>query len=187
MYSITDLKKDTIIQIDNVPYRVIEYGQKQMGRGGSIVNVRLKNLLDGSVIPKTYKGQDKIEQADVETKRMQFLYADATKLFFMDDQTYDQIEVDAEMLGDSLRFLKDGDSADIQMFSGRVINVALPIKVALKVTESPDVVKGDTQSTVLKEVTLETGATVQTPMFVKTGDVIVIDTRDGSYVERKKD
>ena len=186
MLSITDLKKDTIIQIDGTPYKVVEYAQKQMGRGGSIVNVRLKNLLDGSVIPKTYKGQDKIEPANVDSIKMQFLYAEGNTFYFMDEQTYDQVEVQQEMIGDGSRFLKDGAQAEVQMFEGRVINVALPIKVVLAVTDAPDVVKGDTQSTVLKEVELETGTTVQTPIFVKTGDTIVVDTRDGSYVERKK-
>ena len=187
MYSITDLKKDTVIQIDGTPFKVIEYAQKQMGRGGSIVNVRIKNLLDGSVIPKTFKGQEKIEPADVDNKRMQFLYAEGDTMHFMDESTYDQLEVQRDLVGESSVLLKEGSNAEVQMFDGRVINVALPIKVDLEVTDSPDVVKGDTQSTVLKEVTVETGATVQTPMFVKTGDVIVVDTRDGSYVERKKD
>ncbi len=187
MYSITDLKKDTIIQLDGTPYKVIDYAQKQMGRGGSIVNVRIKNLLDGSVIPKTFKGQEKIESADVDNKKMQFLYAEGKTLHFMDETTYDQLEVQKELVGDAAVFLKEGSNADVQLFDGRVINVALPIKVDLLVTEAPDVVKGDTQSTVLKEVTVETGAKVQTPMFVKTNDMIVVDTRDGSYVERKKD
>ena len=186
MYSITDLKKDTIIQLDGVPYKVVEYAQKQMGRGGSIVNVRIKNLLDGSVIPKTFKGQEKIEPADVDNKKMQFLYAEGDVLHFMDEKTYDQIEVQREMV-DRSELMKEGSNAEVQMFDGRVINVELPIKVDLEVTDSPDVVKGDTQSTVLKEVTVETGAKVQTPMFVKAGDTIVVDTRDGSYVERKKD
>jgi elongation factor P len=117
---------------------------------------------------------------------MQFLYAEGEILHFMDDQTYDQIEVQKDTLGDAFVFLKEGNVANIQTFDGRVINVELPIKVDLAVVEAPDVVKGDTQSTVLKEVKLETGAKVQTPMFVKTGDTIVVDTRDGSYVERKK-
>ncbi len=186
MYSITDLKKDTIIQIEGTPYKVVDYAQKQMGRGGSIVNVRIKNLLDGSVIPKTFKGQEKVESADVDNKKMQFLYAEGDTLHFMDEATYDQLEVQRELVGDASVFLKEGSQAEVQMFDGRVINVALPIKVDLEVTDSPDVVKGDTQSTVLKEVTVETGAKVQTPMFVKSGEIIVVDTRDGSYVERKK-
>lgn len=187
MYSITDLKKDTVLQIDGVPYKVVEYAQKQMGRGGSIVNVRLKNLLDGSVIPKTFKGSDKIEQADVSYQKVQFLYQDGDMLHFMDESTYDQFEIANDVVGDSAQFLKEGANATLQLFEGRVINAELPIKVPLKVTEAPDVVRGDTQSTVLKTVTLETGAEVQTPIFIKVGDSIVVDTRDGSYVERQKD
>ncbi len=186
MYSITDLKKDTIIQMDGVPYKVVEYNQKQMGRGGSIVNTRLKNLLDGSVIPKTFKGADKVEEADVSLQKVQFLYEDGGKLFFMNEQTYDQFEVSSDSMGESAKLLKDGATATAQLFDGRVINVELPIKVPLKVTEAPDVVKGDTQSTVMKVAKLETGAEVQVPIFIKTGDVILVDSRDGSYVERQK-
>lgn len=187
MYSITDLKKDTIIQIDGKPYKVIEYAQKQMGRGGSIVNTRLKNLLDGSVVPKTFKGQDKIDSADVTYQKVQFLYIDGDVFHFMDEATYDQIELPKDIIGDSWQLLKEGTTVTAQLFDGKVINVELPIKVALEVTSSPDVVKGDTQSTVLKEVELETGARINTPIFIKTGDTILVDTRDRSYVERKKD
>jgi elongation factor P len=186
MYSITDLKKDTLIQLDGTPYKVVDYAQKQMGRGGSIVNLRIKNLLDGSVIPKTFKGQEKIEPADVTNQKVQFLYADGNNAHFMDEQTYDQFEIGNDVLGDGLKYLKDGSSAQAQLFEGRVINVDLPVKVALKVTESPDVVRGDTQSTVLKTVTLENGTEAQTPIFIKQGDTVIIDTRDGSYVERQK-
>ena len=148
MYSITDLKKDTLIQIDGKPYKVVEYAQKQMGRGGSIVNLRIKNLLDGSVIPKTFKGQEKVEPADVSNQKVQFLYADGETGHFMDEQTYDQFEIGTDILGDGLKYLKEGANAHAQLFEGRVINVELPVKVPLKVTEAPDVVKGDTQSTV---------------------------------------
>lgn len=185
MYSITELKKDTVIQLEGVPYKVVDYAQKQMGRGGSIVNVKLKNLLNGSVQDKTYKGNEKIEPAEVTNRKMQFLYAEGNKLNFMDEETYDQVEVDADLLT-NVQLLKEGSHANLQQFDGRVINVELPIKVPLQVTEAPDVVKGDTQSTVMKTVTLETGAEIQTPMFIKQGDIIIVDTRDCSYVERQK-
>lgn len=185
MYSITDLKKDTVIQIDGTPFKVVDYAQKQMGRGGSIVNVKLKNLLTGANLDKTFKGNDKIESADVTNKRMQFLYADGDTHHFMDEVTYEQLEVDADMISNK-QLLKEGTNVDVQQFAGNVINVELPIKVPLKVIEAPDVVKGDTQSTVMKTVVLETGAEVMTPMFVKKGDVIIVDTRDASYVERQK-
>lgn len=186
MLSITDLKKDTLIQLDGVPYKVTEYNQKQMGRGGSIVNTKLKNLLDGSVIPKTFKGQDKIDSADVSNQKVQFLYADTDSAHFMDEVTYEQFAIDLETLGTGIKYLKEGATAQAQLFEERVINVELPFKVPLKVTESPDVVKGDTQSTVLKTVTLENGTEANVPIFIKEGETIIIDTRDGSYVERQK-
>lgn len=185
MYSITELKKDTVIQLEGTPYKVVDYAQKQMGRGGSIVNVKLKNLLNGANLDKTFKGNEKVAPADVSNKRMQFLYADGETYNFMDEETYEQLEVNADMISNR-QLLKEGTNADVQQFDGRVINVELPLKVPLLVTEAPDVVKGDTQSTVMKTVVLETGAEVQTPMFVKKGDVIVVDTRDCSYVERQK-
>jgi elongation factor P len=185
MYSITDLKKDTVIQLEGVPFKVVDYAQKQMGRGGSIVNVKLKNLLTGAVLDKTFKGNEKIDSADVTNKKMQFLYAESNKLNFMDEETYEQFEVDADLVS-NVGLLKEGTYATLQQFEGRVINIDLPIKVPLKVIEAPDVVKGDTQSTVMKTVVLETGIEVQTPMFVKQGDTIIVDTRDASYVERQK-
>ncbi len=185
MYGVTDLKKGTLIQLDGKPYRVVDYAQKQMGRGGSIVNTKLKNLLDGSVIPKTFKGQEKVEPADVTNNKLQFLYRADTTLHFMDESTYEQFELDSEdIAGD--RFLKDGMSVTAQLYEGRVINVELPVKVSLEVLRTPDVVKGDTQSTVMKQADLETGTTAQVPIFIKTGDNIIVDTRDGSYVEREK-
>lgn len=185
MYGVTDLKKGTLIQIEGKPYKVIDYAQKQMGRGGSIVNVKLKNLLDGSVIPKTFKGQEKIEPAEVANKKVQFLYRNDSVLHFMDEVSYEQFELASESVT-GVEFLKDGMSVSAQMFDGRVINVELPLKVPLEVTSTPDVVKGDTQSTVMKQAQLETDASVQVPIFIKTGDTIIVDTRDGSYVERQK-
>lgn len=186
MLSITDLKKDIVFQIDGVPFRVVEYAQKQMGRGGSIVNVKIKNLLDGSVQQKTFKGQDKIEPAEINIKKVQYLYSDDSTCFFMDEETYEQFEVSKDLLGDNIQLMKESDVVKAHLFEGTVINIELPIKVPLKVIETPNVVKGDTQSTVQKEATLETGAVIQVPIFIKPEDVIVVDTRDSSYVERHK-
>lgn len=186
MYGVTDLKKGTVIQIDGTPYRVVDYAQKQMGRGGSIVNTKIKNLLNGSVIDKTFKGQEKIEPADLSNSKAQFLYAEGDTLNFMDEATYDQFEMSKEQVGEAANLIKEGSSVTAESFDGKVINIALLIKVPLEVTEAPDVVKGDTQSTVMKEVVLETGARVMTPIFIKQGDTIIVDTRDGSYVERAK-
>ncbi|MDX1765348.1 MAG: elongation factor P [Candidatus Saccharimonadales bacterium] len=187
MYSITDLRKGTVIQLDGTPYRVVEYAQKQMGRGGSIVNTKLKNLIDGAVTSKTFKGADKIEPAELSNQKVQFLYRDSDTLHFMNEQTYDQIEVNVDIVGDAVSLMKEGSSVEAQSFEGRVINVELPVKIPLEVVQAPDVVKGDTQSTVMKEVELETGAKLQTPIFIKAGDTVIVDTRDGTYVERAKE
>ena len=187
MYGITDLKKGTLIDLDGTPYQVVDYAQKQMGRGGSIVNVRIKSLKDGRVLNKTFKGNDKIAAADINTKPAQFLYVDGSNAHFMDEQTYEQFEINLDSLGDSLNFLPEGAKAKVQLYENRPIGIEIPIKVPLKVVAAPEVVKGDTQSTVQKEVTLETGHKVQTPIFIKSGETIIVDTRQGgSYVERAK-
>ena len=186
-YSPTDLKKGVVVQIDGKPFRVIEYNQKVMGRGGSIVNVKLKNVIDGSVIPKTFKGQEKIETAEVTNQTVQYLYNDGDSYHFMDPNTFEQFQLAAEIVEESKGYLKEGDELSLQFFNGRVINVELPKNVYLTVTYSEDVVKGDTTSSVLKDATLETGMVVKVPSFIKTGDVISVDTTTGDYRERKKD
>lgn len=187
MLSPTDLKKGTVCQIDGKPYKVTDYNQKVMGRGGSIVNVKLKNLVDGSVIPKTFKGQDKIEQADVSTRSVQYLYSDGTDFHFMDPESFEQFQLSADTVEDASGYLKEGDSLNLQFFDGRVINVELPKNIYLEVTYAESVVKGDTTSNVLKDATLETGISVKVPAFIKVGDIISVDTATGEYRERKKD
>ena len=186
MYQPTDLKKGTVCQIDGQPYRVIDYNQKVMGRGGSIVNVKLKNLINGSVIPKTFKGQDKIERAEVSGKEVQYLYSDSAAFFFMDPATFEQFELPADTVDEAAAYLKEGDNLTLQFFGDRVINVELPKNLFLEVTYTEDVVKGDTTSSVLKDATLETGKSVKVPSFIKVGDIISVDTTTGEYRERKK-
>ncbi len=186
MYSPTDLKKNTVIQIDGQPFRVTDYSQKVMGRGGSIVNVKLKNLVTGAVIPKTFKGQEKIEPAEVSTRRVQYLYADGTTFFFMDPSSFEQFELSVDDMADAGDYLKEGDEVALQFFGDRVINVELPKNLFLEVTYTEDVVKGDTTSSVLKDATLETGKIVKVPSFIKVGDIISVDTETGAYRERKK-
>lgn len=186
MYQPTDLKKGVVCQIDGQPYRVTEYSQKVMGRGGSIVNVKLKNLITGAVIPKTFKGQEKIESAEVTSRAVQYLYSDGSSFFFMDPVSFEQFELPAEIVDDAKNYLKEGDELSLQFFGERVINVELPKNLYLEVTYTEDVVKGDTTSSVLKDATLETGAVVKVPAFIKVGDVISVDTATGEYRERKK-
>lgn len=186
MYQPTDLKKGTVIQLDSKPYRVTDYSQKVMGRGGSIVNVRLKNLIDGSVLAKTFKGADKIEPAAVNTKTVQFLYADS-QLYFMDPESFEQFSVPAEIADSATNYLKEGDSIGLQFFDGQVINLELPKNIYLTVTYTEEVVKGDTANAITKDATLETGLTLKVPAFIKVGDVVSVDTETGAYRERKKD
>lgn len=186
MYQPTDLKKGVVCQIDGKPYRVIEYSQKVMGRGGSIVNVKLKNLIDGSVIPKTFKGQEKVEPAEVSNRAAQFLYSDGDDFHFMDPESFEQFELNKDVVDSAADYLKESDEITLQFFDGKVIQVSLPKNVYLEVTYTEDVVKGDTTSNVLKDATLETGKVVKVPAFIKTGDIISVDTETGDYRERKK-
>ena len=186
MYQPTDLKKGVVCQIDSQPYRVIDYNQKVMGRGGSIVNVKLKNLITGAVIPKTFKGQDKIEPAEVTSKTVQYLYNDGSAFFFMDPNSFEQFELSAGLVDEAKNFMKEGDELALQFFDGKVITVEMPKNVYLEVTYTEAVVKGDTTSSVLKDATLETGAVVKVPAFIKVGDIISVDTSTGEYRERKK-
>lgn len=186
MYQPTDLKKGIVCQIDGKPYRVTDYNQKVMGRGGSIVNVKLKNLIDGSVIPKTFKGQDKIERAEVNNRKVQYLYSDGTDFHFMDPESFEQFQLGSDIVDTAASYLKEGDELNLQFFGEKVINVELPKNLFLEVTYTEDVVKGDTTSSVLKDATLETGLVVKVPAFIKVGDIISVDTTTGEYRERKK-
>lgn len=184
---VTDLKKGTIFEFEGEPYRVLEYAQKVMGRGGSIVNVKIKSLIDGKVLEKTFKGNEHLKSADVTNGNAQYLYNDGATFFFMDDQTFEQYEINASIVGDQARFLKEGDRVQTQSFNDQVISVELPKNVYLTVTYTEDAVKGDTTSSITKAATLETGAKVKVPAFIKTGDIISVDTATGAYRERKKD
>ena len=186
MYGPTDLKKGTIIQIDGQPYRVIEYGQKVMGRGGSIVNLRIKNIVTGAVIPKTYKGAEKIEPAQVHNREVQYLYNDGDTYYFMEPESFEQFEVPSDVVDDASSYLKEADMLSLQFFGEKIISLELPKNLYLEVTYTEDVVKGDTTSNVLKDATLESGKIVKVPSFIKQGDVISVDTATGDYRERKK-
>lgn len=185
--SITNLKKGVLFQMDGVPYRVVDYNQKVMGRGGSIVNVRIKSVLDGKVLDKTFKGNETVDSASVTNQSAQFLYREGETFHFMNPDSFEQFEIAAEMVGDGAGYMKEGDTVSLQFFDERVINVELPKNVPLLVTYTEDVVKGDTTSNVQKDATLETGITIKVPAFIKQGDVISVDTATGSYRERVKE
>lgn len=185
--SITDLKKGVVFVWEGEPFRVTDYNQKVMGRGGSIVNVRIKSLLDGKVLEKTFKGNEQLDRADVTTQGVQYLYNDGNTFFFMNEETFNQFEVPADLVGDGAGYLKEGDRVQLQFFDGRAINVELAKNVPLKVTYTESAVKGDTSSAITKDATLETGITIKVPAFIKQGDLISVDTATGAYRERVKE
>lgn len=185
--SITDLKKGTIFQLEGVPYKVVDYSQKVMGRGGSIVNVKIKSLLDGKVLAKTFKGADTVQSADVSNSKAQYLYSDTNGHHFMDNETYATFSVSSDIVGDQAKYLVEGREVVSQIFGGNVINVELPKNVFLKVRYTEDAVKGDTTSSIVKDAELENGTNIKVPAFIKTGDIISVDTTTGKYRERKKD
>lgn len=184
--SITDLKKGTLFQWEGEPFRVVDYNQKVMGRGGSIVNVRIKSLLDGKVLEKTFKGNEQLDSADVTTQTVQYLYRDDNTFYFMNEDSFEQFEVAADLVGDGAGYIKEGDKVQLQFFDSRPINVELPKNVPLLVTYTEDAVKGDTSSSITKDATLETGITIRVPAFIKQGDLISVDTASGAYRERVK-
>jgi elongation factor P len=184
--SITNLRKGAIFQLDGVPYRVLEYSQKVMGRGSSTVNVKIKSLVDGKVLVKTFHGNDTVQNADVSNRPMQYLYSDSGRYFFMDPGSYEQFDLDAEAVEGKAGFMKEGDTVTAQFFDGRIINIDLPKNLPLKVIYTENAVRGDTSSAITKDAKLETGITIKVPAFIKTGDLISVDTASGTYRERVK-
>ena len=184
--SITDLKKGTVFQYESQPFKVVDYSQKVMGRGGSIVNVRIKSLLDGKVLEKTFKGNEQLDSADVTQQTVQYLYSDATNYYFMNEQSFEQFAVPCELVGETVGYMKEGDRVQLQLFGSQVIGVELPKNVPLKVTYTEDAIKGDTSSSITKNATLETGKVIKVPAFIKQGDLISVDTVNGAYRERVK-
>ncbi len=184
--NITDLKKGTLFVLDKEPYKVVEYNQKVMGRGGSIVNVRIKSLINGKVLERTFKGNEQLESADISVQQVQYLYNDGQTFYFMNQATFEQFEVPADLIGDGAGYIKDGDMVQLQFFQDRPISVDLPKNVPLKVEYTETAVKGDTSTSITKDATLETGIVIKVPAFIKTGDIISVDTASGAYRERVK-
>lgn len=184
--SITDLKKGTIFLYQGQPFRVLDYAQKVMGRGGSIVNVKIKSLSNGQVLEKTFKGNETVEPAFVTNSNAQFLYADDKKAYFMDEKSFETHELDRSLVGPAIGYLNEGTSVQMQYFEGRPVAIEPPKNVYLEVVYTESAVKGDTTSAVTKDAKLETGAVVKVPAFINQGDIISVDTTTGKYRERKK-
>ncbi|MFA7253021.1 MAG: elongation factor P [Patescibacteria group bacterium] len=184
MLSITDLKTGTKFTMEGDPYMVVSYSHSKMGRGGAVVKTKIKNLRTGSTIDKTFQGADKVGEADLSKKSAVYLYSDEKDAFFMDNETYDQFTLPLSKIGDQKQWLVENSNVDILYYGSDPLNIELPIKMKFKVTSAPPAIKGNTASAVTKKVTLETGAVVDAPVFIKEDDFIVVDIRVGSYVER---
>jgi len=184
MLDMNDLKIGVTFKFNQEPYIVIKAAHLKMGRGSAVLQAKIKNLQTGATLERNFKPADKFEEADLEKKRADFLYTDKDKIYFMDDN-YEQFFVDYELVKTQLNFLKESTSVNVLFFEGKAIGVELPPKVELKVTQAPPAVRGDTaQGSVTKTVSLETGAQINVPLFIKEGDIIRINTESGEYVER---
>ena len=182
--STNDLKNGMTLDLPEGLFSVVEFQHVKPGKGGAFVRTKLKNVRTGAVLDRTYRADEKLEQAIVDKREMQYLYQDGEHFVFMDNTTYDQMHVDADALGNTANFLKEGDSAVLQMYKSEIVGVDLPAAVELTVTNTEPGVQGDRVSGARKPATLETGLVVQVPLFVNTGDRIKVDTRSGDYMTR---
>jgi len=184
MYSIGQLRSGMGVVLDGEPHLIIEAQHSKQARGSGVTKTKVKNLITGSIVNKTFQGNEKIEPADLTHSKAQFLYSDNESFKFMDNSTFEQFSLDNETVGDQAHFLVDGMDVDIQRFEETPIAVKLPPKVDLEVTKTDPDVRGDTASGGTKPATVETGYTLQVPLFIDTGEKIRINTESGEYVER---
>ena len=180
-----DLRRGIALEIDGRPYEVLDYSRVKMQQRAPVVRLKLRDLIDGKVIERTFQSYtNEFTLAQVETREAEYLYTDGHFYTFMDKETYDQYQLSADQLGDKLGYLKEGITVELVFYKGEPITVRLPNTVELKVVDTPPGVKGDTAQGGTKPATLETGITVQVPLFINPGDVVLVDTRTGAYVER---
>jgi len=185
MLSTTDFKRGLKIEMDGTPYEIVEFLHVKPGKGGAFVRTKLRNLLTGRVTDQTFRSGEKVGKPDLETRELQYLYKDSQDYVFMDLTTYEQIHVSHENMGDKGGYLKDGQVLKVLMYQGRPIDIDLPPAVVLTVSETEPGVKGDTVSGTTKPATLETGLTVNVPLFINEGDAVKVDTRTGEYLGRE--
>ena len=172
------------VELDGAPFVMVYFQHVKPGKGGAFVRTKVKNLLNGKVLERTFRSGEKIQEADVEERTMQYLYHDGENLVFMDAESYDQIPFSDDVVGDAKLFLKENTQVEVLFWRGKPINIELPSFVELEVTKSDPGLKGDTSSGATKPATLETGATIQVPLFINEGEILRIDTRTGEYSER---
>lgn len=186
MYETSDIKKGLKVEIDGSPFSVVEFQFVKPGKGQAFTRTKLKNLVTGNVIERTFKSGEKLKPADVEERQMQFLYKEADMFVFMDTSNYEQIQLAPEMIGDDQYYMIDGTMVDVLFINGRASGVRPPNFVELRVASTEPGFKGDTSSNTTKPAKMETGLEVQVPLFIEENEVLKIDTRTNSYVERVK-
>ncbi len=184
MISTGDLKKGISVVFDGQPVTILEWQHIKMGRGGAIVRIKFKNLVTGAIYERTYDAGERFERAYLERRQVQYSYNDGENYFFLDEETYEMIQMTAEQLGDAKSYLLDGMKLEVVYYNDLPISIDPPITVDLTVTYTEPGFKGDTATGGTKPATVETGLVVQVPLFVKTGDKIRVKTESGSYVER---
>jgi elongation factor P len=184
LISTSDFKNGISIEIDGDIYTIIEFQHVKPGKGGAFVRTKLKNLQTGAVLDKTFRAGEKFEQAIIDRKDMQYIYNDGHNYYFMDKDSYEQIPIVAEQIGDATDLLKEGNEAQVTFWQNKVMGIELPGSIALEVIKTIPGAKGNTVSGALKPATLETGAEVQVPLFIKEGDIIKVNTKDKKYQER---
>ncbi|GGB04969.1 elongation factor P [Macrococcus hajekii] len=184
MISVNDFKTGLTIEVDNGIWRVLEFQHVKPGKGAAFVRSKLRNLRTGAIQEKTFRAGEKVGKAQIDNRRMQYLYASGDSHVFMDTETYDQTELPEANLEHELKFLKENMEVHIQSYEGETLGVELPNTVTLEVTETEPGIKGDTAQGATKAATVETGYTLNVPLFVNQGDKLIINTTDGSYVSR---
>jgi elongation factor P len=179
-----ELKKGLTIELEDKLYQVISYQHIKMGRGSAQVRLKLRDIRSGHTIERSFQASEKFKRARLDSRAMQYLYNDGDAYYFMDEKTFEQIPLSSEQLGDALDFLKENTSVEVSSYKGKLIGVELPITVELEVVETGPGFKGDTATAGNKPAKLETGITIQVPLFINNGDIIKVDTRTGQYLER---
>ena len=183
MISGGDLRKGIIIELDDKLYQVIEYQHVKMKRT-ALARVKLRDINAGHTIERSFQSNEKLVRARLDSRSMQYLYNDGDLYYFMDEKSFEQIGINSEKLGDALNYLKEGASVEVSSYRGEVVDIELPITVELEVTKTEPGFKGDTATAGSKSAKLETGLTIQVPLFINEGDIIKVDTRTGTYLER---
>ena len=184
VYMAGDIRNGTTFELEGSVYKVVEFQHVKPGKGAAFVRTKLKNVINGSVLERTFNPSEKLQGAEIEKREMQYLYADGDLYYFMDNETYEQIPLNKSDLGDTLKYLKENMNVKILSFKGNVFAIEPPIFVELEIKYTEPGFSGNTSTGATKPAELETGYSINVPLFVNTGDIIRIDTRTGEYMER---